>query len=47
MALQCRDGFGAMRWPDGRGLLDQPVKMIRAFDVIYSASEKFRPKEKP
>ena len=33
-----------MRWPDGRGLLDQPVKLIRAFDVIYREAEKYKAK---
>jgi len=32
-----------VRWPDGRPLLDQPVKLIRAFDVIYDQAEKSKP----
>lgn len=32
---QCLDGYGAVtRWPDGRALLDQPLKLIDAFNLI-------------
>lgn len=37
------DGYGAVReWPDGRALLDQPVKLVEAFDVIADQKEIFR-----
>lgn len=44
--MRCRDGFGSIRWPDGRGLLDQPNKLIQAFDVIYAVAEQYREKGK-
>lgn len=28
---------GIRTWPDGGTLLDQPVKLVRAFDVIAAA----------
>lgn len=30
-------GSGIRVWPDGGTLLDQPVKLVRAFDVIAAA----------
>jgi hypothetical protein len=46
IALQSRDGFGGIRWPDGGGLLDQPLKLIAAFEVIFAAVERFKPASK-
>ena len=46
MAMSCRDGFGSIRWPDGRALLDQPMKLIAAFNTIFSIAEKVREKAK-
>lgn len=31
---QCRDGYGRIIWPDGNPLIDQPVKLTRAFNII-------------
>lgn len=38
---QCSGGL-AMEWPDGRSLLDQPVKLVRAFGVIGATLERFK-----
>lgn len=35
--FSCDRGMGGVVWPDGRGLLDQPVKLIQAFNVIGAA----------
>jgi hypothetical protein len=42
--MECKDGFGSVRWPDGRALLDQPMKLIRAFGIAYEIESKFRKK---
>lgn len=38
LCRRCEGGMGAPAWPDGRSLLDQPVKLVRAFDMIRSLS---------
>jgi hypothetical protein len=32
-------------WPDGGALLDQPARLIQAFDIIGSALEQYREKK--
>lgn len=34
---QCDTGMGGMRYPDGGALLDQPLVLLDAFDVISRA----------
>ena len=41
---QSLDGFGNIRWPDGGALLDQPVKLTRAFAVIAVQLSRFEKK---
>jgi hypothetical protein len=36
------DGMGSMNWPDGRSLLDQPCRLITAFDIIANQKSKMR-----
>lgn len=33
--------MGAPSWPDGGALLDQPVKLVRAFDMIRALSRHY------
>lgn len=40
--LRSVDGMGALRWPDGGCLLDQPCRLISAFDVIASEKSKIK-----
>lgn len=44
MAMSCRDGFGSINWPDGRGLLEQPMKLIQAFDIAYESANRWQKK---
>lgn len=37
--------MGRIIWPDGRPLLDQPVKLTRGFAVIRKAISDFEKKE--
>lgn len=46
LAMESKDGFGSVRWPDGRALLDQPMKLIRAFGIAFEAADKYRKKGK-
>lgn len=41
---QCLDGWGNITWPDGRALLDQPVKLVAAFGVIGATLARYRDK---
>lgn len=34
MWFQCRTAWGDVPFPDGRPLLDQPVRLIRAWGII-------------
>ena len=36
------DNGQALRWPDGRALIDQPVKLVQAFDIIADTFERLR-----
>lgn len=38
---QSLDGWGNVVWPDGRPLLDQPVKLTRAFAVMRRTLARF------
>jgi hypothetical protein len=38
---RCRDGTGSIRWPDGGGFIDQPQRLIRAFDIIAAEWPKY------
>lgn len=40
MYHRCDMGFAGRVWPDGRGLLDQPCKLVAAFAVIGTALAK-------
>ncbi len=40
--LQCDRGMSGMVWPDGRALLDQPLKLVQAFNVIGAAVAEVR-----
>ncbi len=42
--MSSRDAYGRIIWPDGRSLLDQPVKLIAAFSIAYDAAERWRKK---
>jgi hypothetical protein len=33
----CDRGMTGVQWPDGRGLLDQPMRLVQAFAVIGAA----------
>jgi hypothetical protein len=41
---QSLDGWGTIVWPDGGALLDQPVKLTRAFAIIRAALAKYEKK---
>lgn len=34
----CQGGMGGPSWPDGGSILDQPVKLVAAFNMIRSLS---------
>ncbi len=34
LCRQCETGMGAPIWPDGKAILDQPVKLVKAFNAI-------------
>jgi hypothetical protein len=34
LCRQCEGGMGAPVWPDGRSLIEQPVKLVAAFNII-------------
>lgn len=36
LCRMCEGGLGAPVWPDGGSLLDQPVKLVSAFNYIRS-----------
>lgn len=40
----CEGGMGAPVWPDGGSLIDQPVKLVAAFNMIRSLSSYYKPK---
>lgn len=40
----CQNAYGAPGWPDGGSILDQPVKLVAAFNMIRSLSSFY---EKP
>jgi hypothetical protein len=40
--MRCRDPMGGTRWPDGRGLLDQPLRLVAAFDVIAREVKRYQ-----
>jgi hypothetical protein len=42
MFHRCDMGMAGRIWPDGGSLLDQPVKLVRAFSVISEAVAKVR-----
>lgn len=37
-------GLGGVQWPDGKPLLDQPVKLVRGFGVIASTLQRYESK---
>ena len=39
---RCTGGLGGMTWPDGGSMLDQPVKLVEAFDVIGATLERYK-----
>jgi hypothetical protein len=39
LSRQCESGMGAPIWPDGGSLLDQPVKLVSAFNRIRGLSQ--------
>lgn len=41
----CSGGMNIV-WPDGRALLDQPVKLVSAFAVIGGALRRYKKKDK-
>jgi hypothetical protein len=43
--MSCRGGFGGVSWPDGRPLIDQPMRLILAFNVVFDCEAKFRKKD--
>jgi len=42
MYQQCDNGMAGRVWPDGGALLDQPCKLVQAFNVIADAMVKGR-----
>lgn len=38
LCRMCESGMGAPVWPDGGSILDQPVKLVRAFNFIRALS---------
>jgi hypothetical protein len=36
LCRQCENGSGAPVWPDGGAILDQPVKLVKVFNLIRS-----------
>jgi hypothetical protein len=42
--MSCRSGFG-VTWPDGRPLIEQPMRLIAAFNVVFDCEAKFRKKD--
>ncbi len=36
LCRQCEAGSGAPVWPDGKAILDQPVKLVKAFNMVRS-----------
>lgn len=36
LCRMCEGGMGSPSWPDGKSLLDQPVKLVAAFNTIRS-----------
>ena len=38
----CEGGMGSPVWPDGGAVLDQPVKLIAAFNHVRSLSQHYR-----
>jgi len=36
LCRMCEGGMGAPSWPDGGSILDQPVKLVSAFNMIRS-----------
>lgn len=42
----CIGEYGqVVRWPDGRSLIDQPVKLVRAFDIIADTLERLKKRQ--
>lgn len=35
----CRDGWGNVAWPDGGAYLDQPIKLVAAFQIVASEND--------
>jgi hypothetical protein len=38
LCRMCEGGMGAPVWPNGLAMLDQPVKLVSAFNYIRSLS---------
>lgn len=38
LCRMCQNGMGSPSWPDGGAILDQPVKLVSAFNFIRSLS---------
>ena len=36
LCRMCESGMGSPTWPDGGAILDQPVKLVQAFNFIRS-----------
>lgn len=45
LCRRCEGGMGSPVWPDGKALLDQPVKLVKAFDLIRSLSRFYTDKK--
>jgi hypothetical protein len=41
---QCSGGLGGVTWPDGGSTLDQPVKLVEAFNVIAVTLDRYKRK---
>ncbi len=39
------DNGQVVRWPDGRALIDQPVKLVQAFDIIADTLERLKKRQ--
>ncbi len=38
LCRMCESGMGSPTWPDGGAILDQPVKLVQAFNMIRTIS---------
>jgi hypothetical protein len=42
--MSCRSGMSGIVWPDGGRLIDQPMQLITAFNVVFECEDRYRKK---